>query len=95
MENLKVKKQSNLITQDELIYVARDEMNEVGKFIYTIWNSLYCINDSINTLLGKSHTDSQMLAVSETTLLKNGWRVKILIFRTYLFITSSFECVDW
>ena len=36
MENLKVKKQSNLITQDELIYVARDEMNEVGKFIYTI-----------------------------------------------------------
>ena len=36
MENLKVKKQSNLITQDELINVARDEMNEVGKFIYTI-----------------------------------------------------------
>ena len=70
-------------------------MNEVGKFIYTTWNSLYCINDSVNTLLDKSHIDGQMLAVSETALLKTGWRVKILIFRTYLFITSSFECVDW
>ena len=35
MENVKVKKQSNLITQDELINVARDKMNEVGKFICT------------------------------------------------------------
>ena len=93
MENVKVKKQSNLITQDELINVARDKMNEVGKFICTTWNSLYCIYDFVNTLLDKS--DSQMLAVSETTFLKTGGRAKILIFRTYLFITSSFECVDW
>ena len=35
MENAKVTKQWNLITQDELINVTRDEMNEVGKFIYT------------------------------------------------------------
>ena len=34
-ENLTLKKQSNLITQDELRNVARDEMNEVGNYIYT------------------------------------------------------------
>ena len=35
-ENVTVKKQSNLITQDELINGERDEMIEVGRFIYTI-----------------------------------------------------------
>ena len=34
-ENLTVKKQSNLITQDELRNVARKEMNAVGNYIYT------------------------------------------------------------
>ena len=34
-ENLTLKKQSNLITQDKLRNVARDEMNEVGNYIYT------------------------------------------------------------
>ena len=29
-------------------------------------------NDSVNTWLGKSYTDSQMLAVTETTLSKTG-----------------------
>ena len=35
-ENVTVKKQSNVITLDELINIAREEMNEGGKFIYTI-----------------------------------------------------------
>ena len=34
-ENVTLKKQSNLITQDELRNVARDEMHEVGNYIYT------------------------------------------------------------
>ena len=34
-ENVTVQKQSNLITQDERINMERDEMNEVGKSIYT------------------------------------------------------------
>ena len=34
-KNVTVKKQSNLITQDERINVERDEMNEVGQYIYT------------------------------------------------------------
>ena len=34
-ENVAVKKQSNVITQDERINKERDEMSEVGKFIYT------------------------------------------------------------
>ena len=34
-ENVTVKKQSNVITQDERINVERDEMNEVGNSIYT------------------------------------------------------------
>ena len=38
-ENVVVKKQSNLITQDKLINMARDEMNQVGKFIYSTQNS--------------------------------------------------------
>ena len=33
--NVTVKKQSNLITQDEQIKMVKDEMNEVGNFIYT------------------------------------------------------------
>ena len=80
-----VLKQWNLITQDELINLARDEMNEIGNFIYTKKNSLYYINDSVNTWLDKSYTDSQSLAVSEITLSKTGWRI---------YLTSSFECVD-
>ena len=35
-ENNTVKKQSNLITQDELRNMARGEMNEVGNYIYTM-----------------------------------------------------------
>ena len=50
-------------------------------------------NDSVNTWLGKSHTASQRLAFSET-LSKTGWRMKVLIFRTGLLLTSSFVCVD-
>ena len=34
-ENVTVKKRSNLITQDERINMERDEMNKVGKSIYT------------------------------------------------------------
>ena len=34
-KNLTVKKQSNLITQDELRNVGRGEVNEVGNYIYT------------------------------------------------------------
>ena len=34
-ESVTVKKQSNLITQDEMRNAARDEMNEVGNYIYT------------------------------------------------------------
>ena len=34
-ENVTVKKQSKLTTQDELRNVAREEMNEVGNYIYT------------------------------------------------------------
>ena len=34
-ENVRVKKQSKLVTQDERINVERDEMNKVGKSIYT------------------------------------------------------------
>ena len=34
-ENVTVKRRSNLITQDERINIERDEMNEVGKSIYT------------------------------------------------------------
>ena len=45
-------------------------------------------------IVGNSHIDSQRLVVSETTLSKTGWRVKVLIFGTRLFLTSSFECVD-
>ena len=67
-----VLKQWNLITQDELINLARDEMNEIGNFIYTKKNNLYYINDSVNTWLDKSYTDSQSLAVSEITLSKTG-----------------------
>ena len=80
-----VLKQWNLITQDELINLARDEMNEIGNFIYIKKNNLYYINDSVNTWLDKSYTDSQSLAVSEITLSKTGWRI---------YLTSSFECVD-
>ena len=36
---------------------ARDEMNEVGNYIYTTKNSLYYINDSVYTWLDKSQTD--------------------------------------
>ena len=69
-ENVTVKKQSNVITQDERINKERDEMSEVGKFIYT--TKIVKSNDSVNAWLGKSHTDSQRLEVSETTLSKTG-----------------------
>ena len=71
-ENVKetVKKQSNPITQDELIDVERDEwMKYVNLFIP---HELVKSNNSVNRWLGKSHTDSQRLAVSETTLSKTG-----------------------
>ena len=71
-EDVTVLKQWNLITQYELINLARDEMNETGSFIYTKKNSLYYINDSVSTWLDKSYTDSQSLAVSEITLSKTG-----------------------
>ena len=35
-ENVTVKEQSKLITQDEMINVESDKMNEVGKFICTL-----------------------------------------------------------
>ena len=70
--NVTVLKQWNLITQEELINLARDEMNEIDNFIYTAKNSLYYINDSVNAWLDKSYTDSQSLAVSEITLSKTG-----------------------
>ena len=71
-KNVTVLKQWNLITQEELINLARDEMNEIGNFIYTAKNSLYYINDSVKAWLDKSYTDSQSLAVSEITLSKTG-----------------------
>ena len=43
-------------------------------------------------MLGKSLTDSQMLAVSETIYSKTGWRMKVLIVKTCLFLSSSFVC---
>ena len=55
-KKLTVKKQSNLITQDELRNVGRDEVNEVGNYIYITESSLYYINDAVYTWLGKSQT---------------------------------------
>ena len=36
IRNVTVKKQSNLIIQDEVINMERDEVNEIGKFSWTI-----------------------------------------------------------
>ena len=69
-ENVTVKKQPNVITQDERINMERDEMNDVVNLF--IPHKIVKSNDSVNTWLGKSHTDSQRLAVSETTLSKTG-----------------------
>ena len=34
-------------------------------------------------MVGKSHIDSQRLVVSETTLSKTGWRVKVFLEHVY------------
>ena len=50
--------------------MERDEMNEVGKSF--IPHKIVKSNYSVNIWPGKSHTDSQRLAVSEITLSKTG-----------------------